>query len=97
MGAFSSYLNFGAMVFSPTFMRLLCERVTHHPSYVQNKLAMTINSGQHTYNIGSTLFYFRRSEMLAATDAGGVYDIRERIGFNRFKTANNICSAISST
>ena len=73
--------------------RQVGQQVTRHPSYVQNKLAMTISSGLHTYNIGSTLFYFRRSETLAATDAGGVYDIRERIGFNRFKTANSISTS----
>lgn len=70
--------------------RQLDQGLTRHPSYLQNRFAATISSGLHTYNVASTLLFFRRSEAMAVADATHLYDTAERLLSDRFYTDNSV-------
>jgi len=70
--------------------RMLDEDVARHPSYIQNKLRMTLNTGGRVYGINSLTRYFRRSETMDIADVTDVYNLNERIVFDRLLTRNGI-------
>ncbi len=51
--------------------RQLAERSDRHPSYIQNKMNMTINAGVNVYSVNSLFRYFRRSETLGVSENDG--------------------------
>ena len=51
--------------------RQLAERSDRHPSYIQNKMNMTINAGANVYSVNSLFRYFRRSETLGVSENDG--------------------------
>ena len=70
------------------------EDVTRHPSHLQNKMQMILNSGgHHTYTVNSLTRYFRRSETLNVVDTSEFYNLRERIVHNRIFTRNSIVTS----
>ena len=73
--------------------RQLVQSLTRHPSYLQNRFAATISSGLQTYNVASTLFFFRRSEAMAVADATQLYDCAERLLSDRFYTDNAVSTS----
>lgn len=73
---------------------MLRESASRHSGYVQNKLRMTVNSGNNSYSINSLLRYFRRSESLGVTsstpDSQSPYALTQRLSLERLMTRNSI-------
>lgn len=70
--------------------RMMDENVARHPSYIQNKLRMTLNTNGRIYSISSLTRYFHRSETLNITDMTDVYNLYERLVLDRLQTRNSI-------
>ncbi len=71
----------------------LQELVGRHTSYAQNKLKMTLNTGNLIYTISSLTRYLRRSETMGIDDSTSTYDTGERITFQRMFTRNSISTS----
>ena len=73
---------------------MLRESASRHSGYVQNKLRMTVNSGNNSYSINSLLRYFRRSESLGVTstqsDSQSPYALTQQLSLERLMTRNSI-------
>ena len=73
---------------------MLRESALRHSGYVQNKLRMTVNSGNNSYSINSLLRYFRRSESLGVTstqsDSQSPYALTQQLSLERLMTRNSI-------